>query len=258
MNSDAGVMLRLLSCVDNTTLSALDSERSVEEFCRRTADMALLGGMPVAAVCVYPRFVPVAKKALSGCGVNVATVAGAFPHGQLPLELKIGEVKWCVEAGADEVDVVINRGLIVDGCFEEARREVAAMKSACGDRLLKVILECGELPSPTLLRRAAMAAMEGGADFIKTSTGKVEVNATPEAARIMCTEIRKFYEQTGRMVGFKAAGGISTADDAIKYYNIGLEILGEKWLDKKYFRFGVSRVGNSLMSAIEGKEIKFF
>ncbi|MBR1784164.1 MAG: deoxyribose-phosphate aldolase [Bacteroidales bacterium] len=243
-------MLRLLSCVDNTTLSALDSERSVEEFCRRTADMALLGGMPVAAVCVYPRFVPVAKKALSGCGVNVATVAGAFPHGQLPLELKIGEVKWCVEAGADEVDVVINRGLIVDGCFEEARREVAAMKSACGDRLLKVILECGELPSPTLLRRAAMAAMEGGADFIKTSTGKMAVGATHEAAAVMLNCIKDYVKINKRTVGFKAAGGIKDVEDAKKYAEQAVEIMGNDFFNNQTFRIGTSSLTATLSSLL--------
>ena len=164
-----------------------------------------------------------------------------------------------IEAGADEIDIVLALNAFLDGKEEEAAEEIRAIRKVCSDSVvLKVILETGVLKTPELIRKASFIAMQAGADFIKTSPGKVPVNATPEAAEVMCEAIRDFYNQTGRKVGFKAAGGISTAEDALLYYNIGLRVLGEEWLNSKYFRFGVSRVGNALMSAIEGHEIKFF
>ena len=185
---------------------------------------------------------------------------------EYPFEVKIRECELAVENGADEIDIVLALNKFLAGDEAGAKEEIVAMKKAIdavGERLgrkvvFKVILETGLLKTPELIRKASMLAMEAGADFIKTSTGKVSVNATPEAARVMCEAIRDFYKATGRKVGFKAAGGIATAEDALVYYNIGLEILGEEWLNKDYFRFGVSRVGNSLMSAIEGREVKFF
>ncbi len=254
---DKNFARRVFSCIDNTTLNATDNARTVEAFCRRTKEMRLTDGTTVAAVCVYPMFVALAKRSLQGSGIKVASVAGAFPHGQLPLDLRVAEVRRVVDDGADEVDIVINRGLLLAGDYDEVSREVVQMKDACNGRTLKVILETGEL-SPLLIRRAAQRAIDAGADFIKTSTGKVDVNATPVAAWVMCEAIRRYYEVSGRKVGFKAAGGISTAKDALCYYCIVANILGRDWLCRERFRFGVSRLGNSLMSAIEQKTVSYF
>ena len=262
------ILRKCFSFMDLTTLKPDDTVQSVEKLVAKVS--ALTREYPSyplpASVCVYPNFAGVVRAARPSEELHVTCVASCFPSTQSFLEVKVRECELAVEAGADEIDIVLSLAKFLSGDYDGAAADIRAMKAAIDATaakagrpvVLKVILETGLLKTEELIAKASRLAMEAGADFIKTSTGKVEVNATPEAARIMCTEIRKFYEQTGRMVGFKAAGGISTAEDAIKYYNIGLEILGEKWLDKKYFRFGVSRVGNSLMSAIEGKEIKFF
>ena len=181
---DKDMARRVFSCIDNTTLNATDNNKSVEAFCRRTMEMRLADGTTVAAVCVYPMFVGIAKRTLEGSGIKVASVAGAFPHGQLPLNLRVDEVRRVIEDGADEVDIVINRGLLLAGEYNVVCDEVSEMKAACKGRTLKVILETGEL-SPLLIRRAAQRAIDGGADFIKTSTGKISTGATPEAAEMM-------------------------------------------------------------------------
>ena len=213
---DKDLARRVFSCIDNTTLNATDNEKSVEAFCRRTMDMRLADGTTVAAVCVYPMFVGVAKRVLEGSGIRVASVAGAFPHGQLPLSLRLEEVHRVVEDGADEVDVVINRGLLLAGEYGAVCKEVAEMKSACKGRKLKVILETGEL-SPLLVRRAAQRAIDGGADFIKTSTGKIATGATIEAAEAMLNVVNENVKFNKKNIGFKVSGGIKTPEEALEY-----------------------------------------
>lgn len=241
--------LRVFSCIDNTTLSPTDTEASVDAFCRRTREM-IVEGRTVAAVCVYPRFVCVAKRALEGSGIRVASVAGAFPHGQLPLELKVAEVAEAARQGADEVDIVINRGLLLDGKADEVRREVEAMRAACMGRTLKVIVETCDLASPTLIAQATELAIGGGADFVKTSTGKGTGGATIEAAETMLGAIKASTQAGGRLVGFKAAGGIREPEQALEYARVAKECLGDGYVDKDTFRIGASGLTDALYKAL--------
>lgn len=243
---------QVFSCIDNTTLNATDNEQSVTHFCRRTLEMTV-DGSTVAAVCVYPRFVQAAKKVLDGSGIKVASVAGAFPHGQLPLKLKVDEVKYAVERGADEVDVVLSRGLLLAGEYNTVRDEVAAMKEACQGRTLKVILETGELPSPALIQKAAELAIEGGADFIKTSTGKIAVGATLESAETMLKVVKENVKKYKKQVGFKAAGGISTPEEAVAYAELAKKIINEEYINNQSFRIGASRLTERLFSFLTFK-----
>lgn len=245
---DRELARRIYACIDNTTLTGTDTVESVTEFCHRTLDMRLADGTTVAAVCVYPCFVAASRRVLEGSGIRVASVAGAFPHGQLPLALKVEEVKKAVEDGADEVDIVINRGLLLSGEENAMRDEVAAMKEACQGKTLKVILECCELPSPTLLRRAAVLAIEGGADFIKTSTGKGSGGATPEAARTMLEEVANYVKICKKTVGFKAAGGIRTPEEALLYAEEAKKIIGDNYINNQTFRIGASSLTDKLFS----------
>lgn len=245
---DIELARRVFSCIDNTTLNGTDSEQSVEAFCRRTLDMRLADGTTVAAVCVYPRFVASARRVLEGSGVKVASVAGAFPHGQLPIGLKVEEVKQVVADGADEVDIVINRGLLLRGEENAMRDEVAAMKEACQGRALKVILECCELPSPTLLRRAAELAIDGGADFIKTSTGKGASGATLEDAHEMLEVVANYVKICKKTIGFKAAGGIRTPEEALLYAEEAKKIIGDNYINNQTFRIGASSLTDKLFS----------
>ena len=246
---DLELARQVFSCIDNTTLNATDSNASVEAFCRRTLEMNL-EGTSVAAVCVYPRFVSTAVRALDGSGIKVASVAGAFPHGQLPIGLKVEEVKYAVEQGADEVDIVINRGLLLAGEGKAVCDEVAAMKEACQGRTLKVILETAELPSPTLVRRASELAIEGGADFIKTSTGKISTGATPEAAEAMLEVIANYVKIYKKPIGFKAAGGIREPEEALNYALLAKKIVGDNYINSQLFRIGASRLTDKLFSLL--------
>ena len=243
---DQELARRVFSCIDNTTLGDTDSVQSVEAFCRHTLNFSLT----VAAVCVYPRFVATAAKVLEGSGIKVASVAGAFPHGQLPLKLKVEEVRYAVGEGADEVDIVINRGLLLQGEENAVRDEVAAMKEACGDRTLKVILETGELPTPELIRQASLLAIEGGADFIKTSTGKSGQGATLEAAEVMLNVIKNCVKINKKLVGFKAAGGIRTPGEAMAYAELAKKVIGDDYINNQMFRIGASRLTDSLYSLL--------
>lgn len=242
----------IFQCIDFTTLEAFDNETKINDFCSKALsfkDNDLHISVP--AVCIYSPFVRQAKELLRGSGIKVATVACAFPSGQMPFELKRREVEYCVEQGADEVDMVISRGTFLAGRLDEVYEEIKSVREACAPPVrLKVILETGELNSVENIRRASETAINAGADFIKTSTGKSPVSATPLAAIIMCDTIKEYFEATGRMVGFKPAGGMSTIDDALTYFYIVREVLGERWLNKDYFRVGTSRLAGKVMDEL--------
>ena len=242
----------IFQCIDFTTLEAFDNETKINDFCSKALsfkDNDLHISVP--AVCIYSPFVRQAKELLRGSGIKVATVACAFPSGQMPFELKRREVEYCVEQGSDEVDMVISRGTFLAGRLDEVYEEIKSVREACAPPVrLKVILETGELKSVENIRRASEIAINAGADFIKTSTGKSPVSATPLAAIIMCDTIKEYFEATGRMVGFKPAGGMSTIDDALTYFYIVREVLGERWLSKDYFRVGTSRLAGKVMDEL--------
>lgn len=238
----------LFTCIDNTTLEGADTREKVKSLCERSMAMqnSQKGIGHVAAVCVYPVFVRQAKELLSGSGIKVASVAGAFPAGQSPLHVKVAEVEYAVAEGADEIDMVISRGALLEGDFDRVRSEVAAIKQACGKAHLKAILETGELLTPDNIRKASELAIEGGADFIKTSTGKIAISATVEAAEVMLQVIADHRQKTGKLVGFKAAGGISTPEQALPYLDLAKKYIGLENLNSQYFRIGASRLTNRL------------
>lgn len=215
-----------------------------------------------ASICVYPNFAGVVASGLECKDVHVTVVGGCFPASQSFLEVKELECRMAVERGADEVDIVLAHNSFLDERQSDAKNEIIqigrAVREVKRDVVLKVILETGALKSRSAIEEASWLAMEAGADFIKTSTGKTQPAATPEAALTMCECIRDYYKKTGRMVGFKPAGGISTPEDAVTYFNIVADVLGQKWLDRKYFRFGASRMANNLLSALEGNEVKYY
>lgn len=259
-NMNADVYRKLLSCIDLTTLSSSDSPQSVSDFVERvnTFDNEHPDLPNVAAICVYPNFAPVVRTVLDVSDVNVACVSGAFPSSQSFLEVKIAETAMAVAEGADEIDIVLNVGNYLDGDWEEVSDEISEQKATCRDAHLKVILETGLLKTAENIRNASVLAMYSGADFIKTSTGKIYDGASLEAAYVMCQCIKEYFEKTGNKVGFKAAGGISTTADAVKYYTVVKEVLGEEWLDKSLFRIGASRLANVLLSDIVGEPMKAF
>ena len=262
------VLKKCFSLMDLTTLKSDDTVASVSALVDKVTRLqAEYPSYPLpASVCVYPNFAPVVRERRCSPELHVTTVASCFPSAQSFLEVKVRECELAVQGGADEVDIVLALNAFLAGDYAAASNEIVQMKQAIdaeaarqGRRVvLKVILETGLLGTTENIARASFLAMEAGADFIKTSTGKVSVNATPEAAWVMCECIKAFHAKTGRKVGFKAAGGISNDRDARYYYAIGATVLGEEWVEKNHFRFGVSRLGNSLMSAIEQKEVKFF
>ena len=262
------VLKECFSIMDLTTLSPKDTPSSVRKLVEKVNSFAAdYPDYPLpASVCVYPNFASVVRKTRKNPKLHVTTVAGCFPSSQSFLEVKLREIELAVREGADEIDIVLALNSFLEGDYETAGKEILASRE-CIDKVaaelgrpvvLKVILETGLLVTPERIADASFLAMENGADFIKTSTGKVEVNATPMAAYVMCQCIKKFYERTGRKVGFKAAGGISSAMDAVCYYSIVSTILGKEWLDKSLFRFGVSRLANQLLSAVEQKTVTYF
>ena len=259
-NHNAEVYKFCLSAIDLTTLSCCDSQETVEAMSRRAAQLEM--DFPhlqnVASICVYPPFVETVGLNIDGTPLRITSVAGGFPSSQTFLEVKMLEVAMAIENGADEVDIVINVGEILSGAYDEAANEIEVLRGESDGATLKVILETGALKSPELIYNASLLAMAAGADFIKTSTGKIDVSATPEAAVVMCKAIKEYYNKTGRKVGFKAAGGIRTAEDAALYYTIVKEILGEEWLTTDLFRIGASSAANNILSTIEGKEICYF
>lgn len=250
----AGIKLAI-SMIDLTTLEGKDSAGKVEAMCQKairpfgpSTVLGINGNVPsVAAVCVYPNMVAVAKKALAGTDIKVASVATGFPSGLTPLPIKIEETKRVVDMGADEVDMVIDRGAFLSGETKKVSDEISRVKEACGNAHLKVILETGELETYDNVRKASWLAMKAGADFIKTSTGKAAVNATPAVTLVMLEAIRDFWYQTGRMVGMKPAGGIRTSKQAMHYLVLVKETLGDAWLSNEWFRFGASTLTNDLL-----------
>ncbi len=239
-----------LSILDLTTLEGSDRVKTIDDLCAKAKSYQSMGLSNVAAVCVYPVFVRQAKTLLKGCNIKVASVAGAFPSGQSPLEIKIAEIQYAVAEGADEIDMVISRGKFLDGNYDEVSGEIKSIKEACKDAHLKVILETGEIKDPQAIYHASQIAMKSGGDFIKTSTGKIPVAATPEAAYVMLHAIEDFYRETGKKIGFKPAGGISTPEHALLYIKLVENILGKEWLTPEYLRIGASRLANNLVSEL--------
>ncbi len=250
-----------LSSIDLTTLNASDSEQSVREFATKAARFYSLYPSieGVASICLYPNFVEVAGLEIDGTPMKITAVAGAFPSSQTFLEVKALECAMAVESGADEVDIVMNVGEVVSGNFDQAASEVALLREEVGeDTTLKVIIESGELKSVDLIHSATHLAIMAGADFVKSSTGKTAVAATPQAAVVICHAIKQYYESTGKRVGFKVAGGVRTAEDATLYYTIVEQVLGGEWLTPSLFRIGASAAANNLLSAILGEETLYF
>lgn len=243
----------ILSMIDLTTLEGQDTPGKVRQLCQKAIHLHdAMPGLPhVAAVCVYPTMVGVAKQALEGRGINIASVATAFPSGQAPLSVKLEDTRMAVDAGANEIDMVISRGEFLAGRFGHVFDEIVAIKEACGDAHLKVILETGELGTLDRVRRASVLAMHAGADFIKTSTGKIQPAATMQVTLVMLQAIRDYYYETGRMVGMKPAGGISSAKLAVHYLVMLRETLGNAWMTPEWFRFGASSLANDVLMQLQ-------
>ena len=254
------VKLQLLSTVELTTLKVTDSQESVLRFVERVNAFAEAHPeLPsLATICVYPNFAKIVADSLEADNVEIACVSGGFPSSQTFIEVKTIETALAVKDGATEIDMVLSVGTFQSGDYETCADEIEEIKAACGEAPLKVILETGALQTAAAIKRASVLAMYAGADFIKTSTGKIEPAATPEAAYVMCRAIKEYDEQCGRLVGFKAAGGISTVDDALTYYTIVREILGEEYIKKGLFRIGTSRLANLLVADILGEDCKPF
>jgi deoxyribose-phosphate aldolase len=250
----------LFSCVCMTTLTTQDSAESVLRLVEKVNNFAHeYPDMPhVATVVTYPRFAKLVAESLEVEGVIPTVVSGAFPSSQALIEIKVAETKLAVNDGAKNVDIVMHVGEFLAGDYETVCDEISEQKAACGDVPMKVILETGDLLNLSNVKKAALLSMYAGADYIKTSTGKEKVGATPEAVYVMCQAIKEYYEETGIMIGLKPAGGINTVKDAITYYSIVEEVLGEKWLTDYYFRLGTSRLPNLVLSDLAGKEVKFF
>ena len=259
-NDTADVKKFLFGSIELTTLKTTDSDVSVMAFTEKVNqfDQQYPDIPHVATICVYPCFAEVVKDTLEVEGVNIACVSGSFPSSQALLEVKTIETALAIKDGADEIDMVMPVGKFLQGDYEGVSDEIQEMKAVCGDHALKVILETGDLVTASNIKKASILAMYAGADYIKTSTGKEKISATPEAAYVMCQAIKEYYDETGIQIGFKPAGGINTVMDAITYYTIVKEVLGEKWLTNKWLRLGTSRLANLLLSEIEGSEVKFF
>lgn len=251
----------LFGSIELTTLKTEDSDTSVMAFTERVnAFDNEYPDMPhVATICVYPCFAEIVKDTLEVEGVEIACVSGSFPSSQARIEVKVAETSLAVKDGATEIDIVMPVGKFLSGDYEGMCEDISELKNACGkDVAMKVILETGDIKTASNIKKASILSMYAGADYIKTSTGKEKVSATPEAAYVMCQAIKEYYDETGIQIGFKPAGGINTVMDAITYYTIVKEVLGEKWLTNKWFRLGTSRLANLLLSEIQGEEVKFF
>ena len=259
-NNTKEVKKFLLNSVELTTLKTTDSEDSVLKFVEKVNEFddkyPELGH--VATVCVYPNFAKICHDTLENEEVEIACVSACFPSAQSFIEVKIAETALAVRDGATEIDIVMPVGKFLSGDYDGVAMEIQELKEVCGERSLKVILETGCLKTAQNIKKASIIAMYAGADYIKTSTGKLEPAATPEAAYVMCTAIKEYYEQTGVQIGFKPAGGMKTVEDALTYYTIVKEVLGDKWLTNKWLRLGTSSLANKLLSDITGEEVKFF
>lgn len=259
-NDNIEIKKQLFHCIDLTTLKCTDTEESVMKFTEKVNEF--VDKYPdlenVAAICVYPNMAEIVNDTLEADNVKIACVSGGFPSSQTFMEVKVAETAMALHTGAEEIDIVMPVGKFLCGDYEGMCDEIGELKDICGEKPLKVILETGTLRSASNIKKAAILAMYSGADFIKTSTGKEAISATPEAAWVMCEAIKEYYKETGRKVGFKAAGGIDSVKKALAYYTIVKEILGEEWLNNGLFRIGASRLANQLLSDILGEETKFF
>ena len=250
----------MMGSIELTTLKTTDSDESVLAFTEKVNqfDEAYPTLPHVATICVYPRFAKIVSETLEVDGVEIACVSGSFPSSQSLIEVKTVETSLAVKDGATEIDIVMPVGSFLEGDYETVCDEIQQQKEACGDKAMKVILETGCLKTASNITTASILSMYAGADYIKTSTGKEKPAATPEAAYVMCQAIKEYYEETGIQIGFKPAGGLNSVMDALIYYTIVKEVLGEKWLTNKWLRFGTSRLANLLLSEVVGEEVKFF
>lgn len=259
-NDNVEVYKQCFNAIDLTSLNSSDTVEHITKMVDRVnafeTDYPELPN--VAAICVYPNFAVVVSGALEVSGVDTAVVAGSFPSSQTFLEIKTTEAALAVADGANEVDIVLNLGHFYSENYEDLADEIYEIKHSIRGAILKVILETGALKTAADIKKASILSMYSGADFIKTSTGKVYPGATLEAAYVMCACIKEYYEKTGNRVGFKVSGGVSSTADAVKYYTIVKEVLGEEWLNNRYFRIGTSRAANYILSSIVGKEVKYF
>ena len=259
-NNTSAVKKFLLNSVELTTLKTDDSEDSVMRFVEKVNKFddvyPELGH--VATVCVYPCFASICHDTLENDEVEIACVSACFPSSQSFIEVKIAETALAIKDGATEIDIVQSVGKFLAGDYETVADEISELKEVCGDKKLKVILETGCLKTASNIKKASLLAMYAGADYIKTSTGKLEPAATPEAAYVMCQAIKEYYEETGIQIGFKPAGGMKTVEDALTYYTIVKEVLGEEWLNNTMLRLGTSSLANKLLSDIQGETIQFF
>lgn len=260
-NDNMDVKRFLFGSIELTTLKTTDSDTSVLAFTERVNDFDNeYPDLPhVATICVYPCFAKTVAESLEVDGVEIACVSGSFPSSQARIEVKVAETSLAVADGATEIDIVMPVGKFLSGDYEGVCDDIAELKAACGeDVAMKVILETGAIKTASNIKKASILSMYAGADYIKTSTGKLEPAATPEAAYVMCQAIKEYYDKTGIQIGFKPAGGINSVMDALIYYTIVKEVLGEKWLTNKWLRLGTSRLANMLLSELKGEQIKFF
>lgn len=259
-NDTIEVKKQLLHCIDITTLKCTDTEESVMKFTEKVNEF--VDKYPdlenVSAICVYPNMAEIVHNTLEADNVKIACVSGGFPSSQTFMEVKVAETAMAIHTGAEEIDIVMPVGKFLCGDYEGMCDEIGELKDVCGEKTLKVILETGVLRTASNIKKAAILAMYSGADFIKTSTGKEAISATPEAALVMCEAIKEYYKETGRKVGFKAAGGIDSVKKALAYYTIVKGVLGEEWLNNGLFRIGASRLANQLLADITDEENKFF
>ena len=259
-NDNDEVKRFMFGSIELTTLTTVDSAESVLKLVEKVNQFAHdYPNMPhVATLVTYPRFTKLVSESLEVEGVIPTCVSGAFPSSQALMEIKVAETALAIRDGAKNVDIVLHVGEFLSGDYETVCEEIQEQKAACGNVPMKVILETGDLGSASNIKIASILSMYAGADYIKTSTGKEKISATPEAVYVMCQAIKEYYDETGIMVGLKPAGGINTVMDALTYYTIVKEVLGEKWLTNELFRLGTSRLANLLLSELEGKEVKFF
>ncbi|UKK74505.1 deoxyribose-phosphate aldolase [Segatella bryantii] len=260
-NDTVEVKKFLFGSVELTSLNTADTEEKILAMVEKVNSFAHdYTDMPhVATVVTYPSFTKLVRNTLEVDGVNIANVSGCFPSSQARMEVKVAETALAIQDGADEIDIVMPVGKFLSEDYEGVAEDIMELKSTCGEEIpMKVILETGDLLNCSNIKKASILSMYAGADYIKTSTGKEKISATPEAVYVMCTAIKEYFEETGNKIGLKPAGGLNTVQDALIYYTIVKEVLGKEWLTNKMFRLGTSRLANLLLSAVQGKEIKYF